>query len=262
MSSGRGDDAIHAYGKGFFEGQVSGARTSAAAIVPLVMGVVRPSSVVDVGCGVGAWLAAFIEAGVSDVVGVDGSYVDPTQLEIPAELFVPADLAAGFSLDRRFDLVVSLEVGEHLPEASAASFVAGLVGLGPAILFSAAIPGQGGEHHVNERWPAYWLSMFDAHGYEPFDCIRPSVWSEPIVEFWYAQNTLLLLAPEIGDGIRARARTLGADRAPLPLVHPRLLELSSNRQYSVSQLAGMLARRIRDAALRRLSWVGSRHHRR
>jgi SAM-dependent methyltransferase len=241
----------HLYGSGFFEGQVAGARSSAAAIVPMIMRIARPRSVVDVGCGVGAWLAAFVDAGVSDVVGIDGGYVDPGQLEIAEQQFVAANLAADLRLQRRFDLVVSLEVAEHLPEARAESFVADLVRLGPAILFGAAIPGQGGEHHVNERWPGYWFSRFKDHGYEPIDCIRAPVWNDDRVEFWYAQNTFLMLSRDVEEGTLERARASASVRAPVPAVHPKLLELSSRRVYSASELTMMLAGRLREGARRR-----------
>lgn len=48
---------------------------------------------------------------INDVVGVDGAYVDDAWLAIPSEQFVKCDLSQSFALQRRFDLVQSLEVG-------------------------------------------------------------------------------------------------------------------------------------------------------
>src|ERR1041385_1528730 len=121
-------------------------------VVPVIMKVVNPSSVVDVGCGTGTWLKAFEEAGVADILGVDSNDVSPSQLKIPASKFRAVDLTAPWQLDRKFDLAISLEVAEHLPEDKATQFVAAIAGTADYVIFSAAIPGQGGQNHLNEQW--------------------------------------------------------------------------------------------------------------
>ena len=199
-----------------------GARRSAEVVVPLIIEWVRPESVVDVGCGLGTWLAVLAEHGVSDLVGVDGDHVDRTMLEIPQERFVPHDLREPLRLDRTFDLVLCLEVAEHLPAECAETFVASLTRLGPVIAFSAAIPGQGGKGHVNEQWPDYWVDRFGGKGYISVDCLRRKVWSRADVEPWYAQNLLLFCTPAFLESsprlTGEREREAGA---PPALVHPR-----------------------------------------
>jgi cyclopropane fatty-acyl-phospholipid synthase-like methyltransferase len=179
------------YSASFFSGQAAGSRRSAEAVVPLVLGLVETGSVVDIGCGVGTWLSVFRAHGVGDVLGIDGHYVRPQQLEIPADRFHAADLTQPLQIDRRFDLAVSLEVAEHLPPESSEQFVASLVGLADLVLFSAAIPRQRGSEHVNERWQSWWAARFGEHGFVPVDCIRRWIWSDPNVEWWYAQNMIL-----------------------------------------------------------------------
>jgi SAM-dependent methyltransferase len=144
------------YTSEFFRAKTEGSLRSARTVVPIVMELLKPGSVVDVGCGRGTWLSVFAEHGIADVVGVDGDYVDRRTLLIPPDRFVAHDLTTPLRLHRTFDLVVSLEVAEHLPVACAGEFVASLTSLGSAVLFSAAVPGQGGTHHVNERWQDYW----------------------------------------------------------------------------------------------------------
>lgn len=223
------------YDERFYEELREGARSSARVIVPLVVRRLHPRSVVDVGCGLGTWLAVFVGKGVTDVVGVDGDYVDPARLEIPRERFVAHDLSTTLRLERRFDLAVSLEVAEHLAADRAATFIDSLTALAPFVLFSAAIPFQGGTNHVNEQWPDYWATLFEARGFAPVDCIRREVWGDERVEWWYAQNTLLFVeegrlgAPS--PGVPPLERT---PRSQLALVHPRqyLWQVESAREAS------------------------------
>ena len=143
---------MEAYSKRFFEQVHAQVRDSAREIVPLVVDLLNPARVVDVGCGTGTWLATFAEHGAA-ILGLDGEYVDRSLLDIPEDRFVAVDLAQPFQLDGRYDLALCLEVAEHLPADRAASLVDLLTGLAPTVLFSAAIPLQGGVNHVNEQWP-------------------------------------------------------------------------------------------------------------
>ena len=210
------------YTPNFYNEIRDGSARSAEVIVPLVSNLLHPASVVDVGCGDGTWLSIFRKLGTQEIVGVDGDYVRPDLLQIPPENFCPADLAKPFTLDRTFDLAVSLEVAEHLPAGAASSFVASLTRLAPVVLFSAAIPFQGGNHHVNEQWPDSWAALFRQHNYVPVDCIRKHVWQNSAVEWWYAQNALLFVQPglfETNPALYAEFRNTNA--CQLAVVHPR-----------------------------------------
>jgi SAM-dependent methyltransferase len=188
------DDRTHiAYGSAFYAFQQPGSAASAAQVVPVLADLVRPRSVVDIGCGTGSWLAAFQQVGVGDVLGIDGDYVSRSELLIPQEQFLPVDLTRPFRVPRPFDLAVSLEVAEHLPESAAAAFIASLADAAPAVLFSAAVPFQGGWNHVNEQWPDYWAEHFAVHGLLPLDCLRATFWTDSRVRWWYAQNMVLYL---------------------------------------------------------------------
>jgi SAM-dependent methyltransferase len=160
----------------------------------LVQQQLAPPSVLDVGCGQGAWLAVWQQHGVDDVFGVDGSYVDRSRLLFAPECFYAHDLQQPFDLGRRFGLVECLEVAEHLPEASASTLVDSLVRHGEVIVFSAAPPGQGGHDHVNERSYDYWRALFRRHGYLACDYLRPRILDDAAVDPWYRYNTLLYLS--------------------------------------------------------------------
>jgi SAM-dependent methyltransferase len=210
------------YSHAFYAELSMTARRSAREIVPLVLELLHPRSVVDVGCGTGAWLAAFQDYGVPDVLGIDGAHVPPELLEVPANCFLVRDLARPLRLARRFDLVLALEVAEHLPPSRAGAFIESLTGLGPLVLFSAAIPFQGGLHHANEQWPAYWAALFATQGFVPIDCIRPRVWENAHVQWWYAQNTLLYAQWEtLANNPALRCAYEASAGRPLNLVHPQ-----------------------------------------
>ncbi len=167
------------------------AQESAKEIIPILWEFVQPKRVIDVGCGTGTWLSAFQEYGVTDILGIDGDWVDPQMLEIPKGNFLALDLTQPLPIEQQFDLVVSLEVAEHLPSDCARAFVESLVKLGPVILFSAAVPFQGGTNHVNEQWPDYWAKLFQEQGYVAIDCVRNKIWQNERVKWYYAQNILI-----------------------------------------------------------------------
>ena len=213
------------YDDAFYDSVRAGARSSARRIVPVVHALTGARRVVDVGCGSGAWLSVWMEHGV-EVLGVEGPHISPGSLDVPSELIHRHDLTQPLVLDEPFDLATSLEVAEHLPIEVAEDFVASLAGLAPLILFSAASPHQGGRDHVNEQWPSWWARHFAAHGYVPVDCVRRRVWSDPDVEWWYAQNTLLYVAEDALSSTPSLQRELElVGTGQLDIVHPtRYLE--------------------------------------
>lgn len=166
------------YSPEFFAKLRDRARRSAREIVPRILRWVEPASVIDVGCGVGTWLAVFREYGIQNVHGIDGDYVDRRMLDLPEVQFHATDLSRPFEIEPQFDLALCLEVAEHLPTESAGTLVRSLVRLSPVVLFSAAIPFQGGTHHVNEQWPEYWARLFGKEDYVVIDCLRKDLWNK------------------------------------------------------------------------------------
>jgi SAM-dependent methyltransferase len=146
------------------------------------------SSILDVGAGVGTWLAAAREHGINDIVGIDGIEADSAERNVENGVIKIFDLSKPISLDRRFDAVLCLEVAEHLDEGAAETLVQTLCTHGDLIFFSAAAPGQHGEHHVNCRWPTYWQALFNAQGFACRDDLRARMWDDPTIEPWYRQN--------------------------------------------------------------------------
>jgi SAM-dependent methyltransferase len=210
------------YGDAFFQEQQDGSLRSALQVLPAVLDLVRPRSVCDFGCGVGPWLAAAKMLGATEVLGIDGPHVDLAKLKIDCSEFLTHDFETPLQLPRTFDLAMSLEVVEHFEDRFSDAFLDSLTRAAPIILFSAAVPGQGGTHHVNERWASYWLRKFEARNYYAFDCIRPAIWHNIDVEWWYAQNTFLLASADSVDRLEKVARTRVSPASPmLNVVHPQ-----------------------------------------
>ncbi|MEG4067957.1 glycosyltransferase [Microcoleus sp. Pol11C2] len=203
-----------------------GTRSSAREIIPLLLDLLQPTlpkSVVDVGCGTGSWLAAFHKLGIADCLGIDGDYVDRTLLEIPLNQFKSYDLKQPLQVERKFDLAISLEVAEHLPSTCAEKFVNSLTKLAPVILFSAAVPFQGGVEHVNEQWPQYWAYYFQQNGFAVIDCLRKKIWNNEKVEPWYAQNILIFVKEEyLSKYPRLVNEYQNTDLNLLAIVHPKI----------------------------------------
>jgi SAM-dependent methyltransferase len=215
----------HAYGADFYRANVSIAVRSAQRIIPKVIAALPARSVVDFGCGPGAWLSVWAAAGAS-VTGVDGPFVDREELLIDPTRFHRADLAKPIELETDFELVQSLEVAEHLPAASAEGFVESLVAHGPRVLFSAATPGQGGEHHVNEQPLEYWRAIFRRRGFIAIDFLRPLIAKDNLIEPWYRYNILLYVREDTIAALPQWVRSCCVpDGQPLRDYRPQLYRL-------------------------------------
>jgi SAM-dependent methyltransferase len=217
MASSSRNDITADYPERFYEAVGGGSRRAAEVIVPLLMRSYRPSSVVDVGCGTGLWLDEFQRHGVTNILGIDHEAAQRASLRIPAKCFVAHDLAEPFRSPRKFDLVLSLEVAEHLDPGVADQFVQTLTDLGDIVVFSAAIPFQQGVHHVNLRWPSYWARLFASRGYLPSVSIREQIWSLTDLDPWYVQNIVAFES----DGTRAGDLPTQPLIWPIDVVHPQ-----------------------------------------
>jgi len=206
--------------------RVQGSARSAAAVVPRILDLFpQAGSVVDVGCGVGTWLHQFRLHGVPRILGIDSGDPAIDLLQVRKTEFLRRDLSLPFKLNEQFDLVVSLGVAERLAPEYADSYVSNLTRLGDVIIFSAAIPGQGGTNHAHERWPSYWVGAFRKEGFVCRDILRGDFWYDERVEWWYAQNMVIFVKESRSDLLAKLDEKLSAHKAPLDLVHPRCFEI-------------------------------------
>lgn len=198
-------------------------------IVPVVMKLLSPGSVIDFGCGLGNFLYVFKENGVKDVLGIDGCWADKSLVYkyLNPKEFLEANLNEEIDLKRKFDLVICLEVAEHLSEAGTKLFIKNLINAGKVILFSAAIPNQGGQNHINEKWLSFWESQFLEHNYVIQDVLRPIFWNDPEIYWWYKQNIVLFVPREMENKIEIKSTSIR------DIVHYDLFTLRSNELTKV-----------------------------
>lgn len=196
---------------------------SAKEVVPHILELLQPKSVIDVGCGLGSWLAVFRQHGIQDIVGVDLDSVNRDQLQIPQENFLPFDMNQELHLDRQFDLAMSCEVVGHLPDSAAHKFVKSLTRLAPVVLFSAPIPFQGGPLQINEQWPDYWANFFRKEGYVVVDCLRRRFWQNENIKWWNRQNMLVFVREDrLDDYPQLKKEREHTFVEQLSLVHPEV----------------------------------------
>lgn len=205
------------YNNHFFSKMEAGSSRSAVVLIPIINQLCAPGSVADIGCGTGNWLQVWQEQGVKDIAGFDGSYIELPALKIDPVFFHAVNLEEPLKVNRRFDLAQCLEVAEHLQPSAAATLVYSLCQISDVVLFSAAIPGQGGTSHLNEQYPDYWIQLFERENFLPFDCLRATIWDNPAVDTCYRQNILFFLQK---NRIQDYPLITAAEKKILSLVHP------------------------------------------
>lgn len=218
------------YNNFFYKDQMSGSLRSAHEVAKVLKQYFAPASLLDVGCGVGTWMKAFSEYFPAlDYFGVDGEYVKEKDLVVEKTHFRGMDISKPFNLAKKFDLIISLEVGEHIAHEKAAAYVQNICNHGDFILFSAAIPGQGGTYHVNEKFPEYWAELFEANGLVCVDFMRPLIWDNQQIEYWYRQNMLVFVTPERLAGLPFLTEAAKTTRKNwLYKPHPELMQYKTN----------------------------------
>lgn len=231
------------YNKNFYKDQKDGSFASAQKVVPFIYNAFKPESVLDIGCGVATWLSVFANKySVTDIVGVDGDYVNKQMLNINPDKFVSYDLKKVYNANRKFDLAMSLEVGEHLPEESADNLVESLTTASDIVLFSAAIPNQIGTYHINEQYAEYWAKKFIKKGYIPIDFLRSRIWNEPDVEWWYKQNMILYITENAyqkhKDLLQPYREMTNTEH--LTRIHPDMMKFFVDKYYQLQNLTGFI----------------------
>lgn len=228
------------YSTEFFTSRRAKTLASAQPIVEHVWEAIKPKTVLDVGCATGIWLAQAQKQGAQTIRGIDGPWVPRKELEIDEDFFLEHDLSHNNPNDIDcYDLALCIEVAEHLAPDAADRFIDFLTSHADAILFSAAIPGQGGTGHVNEQPQSYWYKKFSDRKFECFDIVRPYFWNDSSINVIYKQNMLLYVRTESafhnllleGEYENSKVTT----HFSLDRIHPYLFELRTSPKKTIGQ---------------------------
>ena len=179
------------YSSAFYSELDQSSKSSAQVLVPILIDKYHPNSVVDFGCGSGAFIREFLLNKVNDVIGIEGDWILDLEFVRNEKWLQVSDLNYELELNRRVDLALCLEVAEHLDERNAHKLIRSLTLASDRIVFSAAIPGQPGTDHINLQYPEYWTDIFHMNGYSLEWDPRPSIWGKKEIAPWYKQNMLV-----------------------------------------------------------------------
>ena len=240
------------YEEAYFNKRKNLSFSSAKKILGAVEDFYSFSSAVDFGCGTGTWLKACMELGCRTIHGFDG-FADPNSLCISSECFSQKLLGKRINLAITYDLAICLEAAEHVEEKFSDLIVENLTNASKVILFSAALPpGQGGTNHVNEQPPDFWQKKFKDYRYTQLDIIRPIIWDEPAIAWWYKQNIFLYVHEENIELFTKLNNSYSL--AQKHIVHPeclssKIIELNIDNA-SLTNLSKALLKRIKKKLIR------------
>lgn len=219
---------LNLYEDKFYELEKAVSLSNAEIILPYILNKIECTSIVDFGCGVGEWLNVAKNLGVTEVLGLDGEYARE-HITISDHEFFAVDFTKDVQLNKRYDLAISLEVAEHLPLESSKHFIHTITSYSDIVLFSAAIPGQGGTMHINEQYPSYWKNLFYECGFELCDVLRKKFWDNEQVESFYKQNMFIYCKKELENDIQ---KAFACNNQIIDIVHPQMFEMRmKNEQY-------------------------------
>lgn len=209
-----------------FKNSILRTYNAAKKIAPIVsesIGV--PKSIVDLGGGAGAFLKAFKELGTEKVVCIDHPSITAEDLLINQNEFLPCNLNKELPSPIKSELAISTEFAEHVSKDRSKSVVDFLTSCSNIILFSSAIPRQGGIEHINEQRPSFWRNLFQSRGYERVDIIRQKIIFDRSIPFWFPQNLFLYVNQKLLEQDQLNISVQSQFIPPeFEIVHSRILE--------------------------------------
>ena len=194
LAQGLSRDEI--YNKTYYTYVDKMARESADTIAEVIISNYSPKSVIDIGCGTGAAMDSLRRRGVA-VYGLEYSSHALAMCKARGLDVEKYDIESGKmpEISMRFDVVLCAEVAEHVKPEFADALVSLASQFADRVLFTAAVPGQGGGvDHVNEQPNSYWVQKFALLGYTYLEeaSLQNRVYLQNMKSAsFYAQNLML-----------------------------------------------------------------------
>lgn len=214
------------YSNEYFNKHCNGSYNSAKIVLKLISSIYEPQTVVDFGCGVGSWLKAAKEIFNGKVLGFDTHIYDGFNMNIDKSEYSMLDITIPLNTTKMFDMAICVEVLEHIEEKYSDEVIKTLCKQSEFIIFSAAVPLQGGTGHVNEQPISYWANKFSKHGYLAIDYLRPHIWNNENVDLWYRNNIIIYVSEKLYFRLRQK---ISLKTYPLDILHPQMHERILNR---------------------------------
>jgi len=188
------NDITKKYDQEFFDYTISSELGSSPDVAGILMKYYHPKSVIDIGCGCGIYIKAFHDLGIEDVIGYDGSKHALEKGLLPEKIFLH-DLREHIFIDRKYDLCLCIEVAEHIDNEYSVKLVQTLTNASDVVFFTAASPGQGGLHHVNEQPYEFWEGIFHKFGFRMDDRTEAVCreMAEKGVIYWIVRNAMIFV---------------------------------------------------------------------
>ncbi len=170
-----------------------------------------PTSVLDVGCGPGAYLKYFASYGAKRITGVDTC--DRRARFLEPDEYVQADLGEPLDLAETFDLVICVDAVRDIPAESERPFVSAITRHArERIVFSGAGPGPGAGQ-TECRPVSHWLDLFAAAGWYP--CLFDSLAVQSLSTFPWFRRDLVVLTRDGADAALATERLTESEQQPI-----------------------------------------------
>lgn len=184
------------YDGGYFQYVERTTGQSADVIANSIIETFHPSSVVDVACGTGILLDRLRAKGVQQVKGLEFAK-EGLKLCHMRQLEVKKFDVENDQLPQEMgnaDVVISMEAGHQLHEASANRYVDLLCQIADVVVFSSATPGQGDRYPRNEQHHQYWIEKFGERGYQidgETTLQWRTKWQAHGTEAWFYRNAMI-----------------------------------------------------------------------
>jgi len=144
-------------------------------------------SIIDLGCGTGSYVRALMENGFK----CDGYDGNPNTVLITNGIGKVLDFSIPLNLNKKYDWLLSLEVGEHIPEEFEKIFLDNMIHHAmDGIIVSWGIPGQKGDGHVNCKSNSYIIRQMKKRGWKYDQSSAKKLRNE--ATFGWFKNTIMV----------------------------------------------------------------------
>ena len=191
---------INEYSDQFYESVTNRAEYSSRIIFSLLKNALHPKTFVDVGSGDGVWSLSALEhfESINHVEAWDllaeKTYLDIAKKRFPSKNIISKRIdfeSSDYGVEMVYDLAVCLETFEHLSPSACEKLSLFFSSHTRILIFSGAVPGQGGTNHINEQPFKTWQRNLLDFGFFPLDFIRPNIQDKKNVPSYYKNNIVL-----------------------------------------------------------------------